>query len=144
MQPPRAAYFNRESHPAPQSHNCALADMYLAEDRILCFELVAREQRRWVLHYTSNSVAETDTPGTLLELIKQRRRWLNGSLFALVYYLIHCPRFLRTKHSVLRKIGFVVQASMQVRALLNPALTAWQDIAVDAACWHPPLRMNPA
>jgi cellulose synthase/poly-beta-1,6-N-acetylglucosamine synthase-like glycosyltransferase len=47
-------------------------------DRILCFQIVARPNRRWLLRYISNAFAETDTPETLLELIKQRRRWLNG------------------------------------------------------------------
>jgi hypothetical protein len=47
-------------------------------DRILCFQIVARPNRRWLLRFISNAFAETDTPETLLELIKQRRRWLNG------------------------------------------------------------------
>ena len=55
-----------------------------AEDRILCFELVAKENDRWTLTYVKPSKAETDVPETAPELIGQRRRWLNGSFAASV------------------------------------------------------------
>lgn len=38
------------------------ANMYLAEDRILCYELVAKKDANWVLHYVSNAYGETDVP----------------------------------------------------------------------------------
>lgn len=59
-----------------------------AEDRILCFELVAKENDRWTLTYVKPSKAETDVPESAPELIGQRRRWLNGSFAASVvsYY----------------------------------------------------------
>lgn len=40
------------------------ANMYLAEDRILCWELVAKRNERWVLKYVRNATGETDVPGT--------------------------------------------------------------------------------
>lgn len=40
-------------------------NMFLAEDRILCFELVAKAGERWTLTYVKPSKAETDVPGTL-------------------------------------------------------------------------------
>ena len=52
----------------------------------------------------STAFADTDTPETLLELIKQRRRWLNGSFFALLYYLKNFGKFLHTRHGPLRKL----------------------------------------
>ena len=55
-----------------------------AEDRILCFELVAKAGDRWTLAYIKPSKAETDVPETVVELIGQRRRWLNGSFTASV------------------------------------------------------------
>lgn len=54
------------------------ANMYLAEDRILCYELVAKKNDHWVLHYVSSSYGETDVPDRVAEFISQRRRWLNG------------------------------------------------------------------
>lgn len=41
------------------------ANMYLAEDRILCWELVAKKEERWVLRFVKNAVGETDVPGKL-------------------------------------------------------------------------------
>lgn len=40
------------------------ANMYLAEDRILCWELVAKRNERWVLKYVRSATGETDVPGT--------------------------------------------------------------------------------
>jgi chitin synthase len=71
-------------------------NMFLAEDRILCFELVAKEGCKWTLTYVKPSKAETDVPETAPELIGQRRRWLNGSFAAsivrVVPSLVKCSR----------------------------------------------------
>ncbi|KAJ7655402.1 chitin synthase-domain-containing protein [Mycena rosella] len=61
------------------------ANMYLAEDRILCWELVAKRGGSWILHYVKSAYAVTDVPDQVPELISQRRRWLNGSFFAAVH-----------------------------------------------------------
>ena len=39
------------------------ANMYLAEDRILCWELVAKRGEQWVLKFVKSAVGETDVPG---------------------------------------------------------------------------------
>jgi chitin synthase len=64
--------------------NIFTKNMFLAEDRILCFELVAKKGERWTLTYVKPSKAETDVPESAAELIGQRRRWLNGSFAASV------------------------------------------------------------
>jgi cellulose synthase/poly-beta-1,6-N-acetylglucosamine synthase-like glycosyltransferase len=64
--------------------NIFTKNMFLAEDRILCFELVAKAGDRWTLTYVKPSKAETDVPESAAELIGQRRRWLNGSFAASV------------------------------------------------------------
>lgn len=84
-------------------------NMYLAEDRILCFELVARRECNWTLKYVKNAVAETDVPSTLLDLIKQRRRWLNGSYFALAFAVFNWQRIFATSHSFFRKGCLLLQ-----------------------------------
>ena len=38
-------------------------NMYLAEDRILCWELVAKRSENWVLKYVKQATGETDVPG---------------------------------------------------------------------------------
>lgn len=50
------------------------SNLYLAEDRILCFEIVAKKREAWILKYVKSARAETDVPDTLPELISQRRR----------------------------------------------------------------------
>src|ERR1700761_4721898 len=62
--------------------NIFTKNMFLAEDRILCFELVAKAKDKWTLTYVKPSKAETDVPESAAELIGQRRRWLNGSFAA--------------------------------------------------------------
>jgi chitin synthase len=59
-------------------------ESHIAEDRILCFELVAKKGDKWTLTYVKPSKAETDVPEEAAELIGQRRRWLNGSFAASV------------------------------------------------------------
>jgi|EP00937_MAST-01D_sp_MAST-1D-sp2_P001351 cellulose synthase/poly-beta-1,6-N-acetylglucosamine synthase-like glycosyltransferase len=86
------------------------ANMYLAEDRILCFEIVARNDCNWVLRYVKNAVAETDVPMTLHDLVKQRRRWLNGSFFAILYAIGNFNRvWTRSTHSLARKLAITLQ-----------------------------------
>ncbi|KAF9994412.1 Chitin synthase, class 1 [Entomortierella chlamydospora] len=89
--------------------NIFTANMYLAEDRILCFELVAKRNSAWVLQYVKSAYGETDVPGTVAEFISQRRRWLNGSFFASVYALTHSMAIWRSDHSTARKLFFHVE-----------------------------------
>ena len=89
------------------------ANMYLAEDRILCFELVAKRNCRWILQYVKSSTGETDVPDTMAEFIMQRRRWLNGSFFAAIYALVHFYQIQRTDHSFMRKLMFLIEFTYQ-------------------------------
>jgi chitin synthase len=86
------------------------ANMYLAEDRVLCYELVAKKNCDYVLKYVHQAKARTDVPTNLTDLIKQRRRWINGSLFALMYALLGWPRLLvYSGHSIWRKLMLTLQ-----------------------------------
>lgn len=102
---PLASYFKGElMHGEDSKSGIFEANMYLAEDRILCFELVAKRDCKWVLKYVKSAAAETDVPDTLPELISQRRRWLNGSFFAAFFAICHFYQLLSTSHSPLRKV----------------------------------------
>ncbi|RHZ84080.1 hypothetical protein Glove_85g79 [Diversispora epigaea] len=93
--------------------NIFVANMYLAEDRILCFELVAKRGNSWVLHYVKSAYAETDVPDQVPELISQRRRWLNGSAFASVYAVWNTPRIWGSAHTQIRKILLAIEMVYQ-------------------------------
>ena len=84
-------------------------NMFLAEDRILCFELVAKAGSKWHLTYVKASKGETDVPEGAAEFIGQRRRWLNGSFAATLYSLIHFSRMYRSSHNILRMFFFHIQ-----------------------------------
>lgn len=105
---PLRQYFKGETQMA-HDEDLFTSNLYLAEDRILAFELVAKANCRWVLRYVSNAVGETDVPDTIAEFINQRRRWLNGSFFAAVYSLAHTMQFMRTDHSFGRKTALLIE-----------------------------------
>lgn len=84
-------------------------NMFLAEDRILCFELVAKAGSKWHSTYVKASKGETDVPEGAAEFIGQRRRWLNGSFAATLYSLMHFSRMYRSGHNILRMFIFHVQ-----------------------------------
>lgn len=98
-----------EKDPLPLIHlslpSPSIPPYYLqAEDRILCFELVTKQNSSWLLKYVKSAKAETDVPDGLPEFISQRRRWLNGSFFAGVHALTHWYFIFRSNHGIFRKI----------------------------------------
>ena len=101
---PLNVYFKGEKLHGPGNPDVFTANMYLAEDRILCWELVAKRGEKWVLKYVRAATGETDVPDAVAELVSQRRRWLNGAFFAAVYAQTHFRQIWQTDHSIQRKI----------------------------------------
>lgn len=89
------------------------SNMYLAEDRILCWELVSKRQCKWKLHYVKSAYAITDVPDTVAELVSQRRRWLNGSFFAAIHSIVHFGYLYRSSHSFTRKFFLHIELVYQ-------------------------------
>jgi Glycosyltransferases, probably involved in cell wall biogenesis len=50
------------------------SNIYLAEDRVLSLALVGKKNNNYLLRYVKISIAETDVPNSLADLIMQRRR----------------------------------------------------------------------
>lgn len=94
------------------------SNMYLAEDRILCFELVAKRDKNYVLRFVSGATAETDVPERIDDFVLQRRRWLNGSLFAAMYSIFHWTDIWRSNHSLLRKLWLQLEFYYQAMTVL--------------------------
>ncbi|KAJ5190873.1 Chitin synthase C [Penicillium cinerascens] len=84
-------------------------NMFLAEDRILCFELVAKAGCQWKLTYVKASKGETDVPEGPAEFLSQRRRWLNGSFAASLYAIMHFNRIYKSGHNWIRLFLLHVQ-----------------------------------
>jgi len=122
-------------------------NMFLAEDRILCFELVAKAGANWTLAYVKASKAETDVPEHVEEFVSQRRRWLNGSFAAGVYALFHFFRLWRSKHNILRMVFFHIQALYNLFLLIftwfNLA-NAWMtfSVVIDILAMQKPIFGN--
>lgn len=90
------------------------ANMYLAEDRILCWELVAKRNENWVLKFVKSATAETDVPESIPEFLSQRRRWINGAFFAALYSLSNFKKIWLTDHSLSRKFWLHVEFCYQL------------------------------
>ncbi|KAI1495195.1 chitin synthase [Biscogniauxia mediterranea] len=93
-------------------------NMFLAEDRILCFELVAKAGSKWHLTYIKAAKGETDVPEGAPEFIGQRRRWLNGSFAASLYSLMHFGRMYKSGHNIIRMFFFHVQLIYNIANVL--------------------------
>ncbi|KAI4265194.1 MAG: hypothetical protein L6R38_009593, partial [Xanthoria sp. 2 TBL-2021] len=113
---PLEQYFNGDPLLAERLGNKGLKGMgifkrnlYLAEDRILCFELVTKADSKWHLSYVKFAKAETDTPASMADFITQRRRWLNGTFASTVYSFLQFPRIYKSRHSVVRLMLFHIQ-----------------------------------
>ncbi|KUJ16390.1 putative chitin synthase [Mollisia scopiformis] len=114
---PLSQYFKGETLHG-QNADVFTANMYLAEDRILCWELVAKRDEKWVLKYVKSCTGETDVPDTVPEFISQRRRWLNGAFFAAVYSLVHFRQIWQTDHTIGRKVLLHIEFVYQFINLL--------------------------
>jgi chitin synthase len=114
---PLSQYFKGETLHG-QNADVFTANMYLAEDRILCWELVAKRRERWVLKFVKSCKGETDVPDAVPEFISQRRRWLNGAFFAAVYSLLHFRQIWHTDHTVWRKVLLHIEFVYQFVSLV--------------------------
>ncbi|KAL8646294.1 MAG: hypothetical protein Q9210_006220, partial [Variospora velana] len=108
-----------------ENMNIFKKNMFLAEDRILCFELVAKAGSKWHLTYVKASKGETDVPEGAPEFIGQRRRWLNGSFAASIYALMHFNRMYKSSHNLVRMFFFHVQLLYNIMSVL----LAWFSLA---------------
>ncbi|WFD30685.1 chitin synthase [Malassezia sp. CBS 17886] len=99
---PLASYFKGECLHGGDA-DVFTSNMYLAEDRILCFELAAKANAGWVMRYVKSARGVTDVPNRLPEFISQRRRWLNGAFFSAMYALTHSLQYRHSAHSGWRK-----------------------------------------
>ncbi|KAK0548347.1 Chitin synthase 4 [Tilletia horrida] len=116
-QGPLQKYFLGESLHGGQS-GIFESNMYLAEDRILCWELVTKRNAQWVLKYVKSAQAVTDVPDGVPELISQRRRWLNGSFFAGIHSIVHLHYLYRSNHTFGRKFAIHIEWVYQLIVLL--------------------------
>lgn len=79
------------------------SNMYLAEDRVLCFEIIAKKNEAWTLKYIKAAEASTDVPDSVAEFISQRRRWMNGATFSSLHATGNFFRVWTSGQGIFRK-----------------------------------------
>lgn len=89
--------------------NAFKRNRYLAEDRIIPFEVVSKSGYKWHTTIINRAIAYTDVPEDIVDFITQRRRWLNGALASTVYQIIHFGRLYSSGHNIFRKLLFTLQ-----------------------------------
>lgn len=114
MGKPLEAYFHgdptlrdRLGHEAPR--DIFRLNRFLADDRILAFELVVKANSKWHTTVVSNARAYTDVPTNTTDFINQRRRWLNGAFAATLYSYHMFERLPRSGHNILRLTLLLIQ-----------------------------------
>ncbi|KAF0538224.1 glycosyltransferase family 2 protein [Gigaspora margarita] len=95
-----------------------LSTSYLKYNYHLCFDLVSKHNRSWILHYESSSQAEIDISSNLSEFIHQQRCRLNQNFFATLYAFKRFYFIWKSGHSILRKIVLQIKIICHIYHLL--------------------------
>ncbi|OMJ86741.1 hypothetical protein SteCoe_11677 [Stentor coeruleus] len=98
-----------QSFRKPYNMNCYMSNIYLAEDRVLCMALFTKQNQKYILRYNKYAIAYTDPPNDFDQLLLQRRRWINGSWFALIDAIYNYKGIWMTNHSICRKLFFTLE-----------------------------------
>jgi hypothetical protein len=93
----------------PEIMNAYYSNIFLAEDRVLSLAIVSKPGTTNLLKFVHLAYAETDVPDKIFVLLSQRRRWINGSWFALIETWRNFGNIKRSNHSRWRKIWFTIE-----------------------------------
>ena len=103
--------------------------MFLAEDRVIGNEIVMAKDSAWKLDFCVNAMAITDSCKSMMELMRQRRRWHNSSITCRLWIVLRLPNmWTRTDRSLRQKFRFSFAMLWQVFYLML------QAIQVSGAC----------
>jgi cellulose synthase/poly-beta-1,6-N-acetylglucosamine synthase-like glycosyltransferase len=73
--------------------------MFLAEDRVMGFELLSSKEKDHRLSFSTEATCYTDACDTADELLKQRRRWINSAFVCRNWSLVNFTRYWRDSGS---------------------------------------------
>lgn len=93
----------------PEIMNAYYSNIFLAEDRVLSLAIVSRPGTTYLLKFVHLAYAETDVPEKIFVLLSQRRRWINGSWFALIETWRNFGRIGQSNHSRWRKFWICIE-----------------------------------
>jgi len=90
--------FKNVSRP-PTEISCSEANEYLTEDRILCLQLYIKPEKGYLVQYIPDAKAFVDAPLNLTMLMKQRRRWINGTFFCTLRVLTNVASMISCRRN---------------------------------------------
>ena len=101
------------------------ANMYLAEDRILSLGIYCQMDSKYLLKYVPDAIAFTDPMKDHENLMNQRRRWINSSLFAFMYvFKNYYFNVMDSKHNFFRKyVTLNISMFLALLSLFNSYIT---------------------
>ena len=111
--------------------SCPQGNRMLAEDRIMCLWIYCSKGKSYSLKYVPTAWAWTDLPNTVPALIGQRRRWLNGTMFALLDTLRNYPLVYKSGH----KLGVISFAFNLIYSAISLAASYLGLGLFYASCW---------
>lgn len=80
------------------------ANMILAQDRLLSFELIAKKSAAWTAAFVPRSVATLEDALTNIgDYVLYQRRQINGNLLATMYAITQSYRLFHTQHTFFQK-----------------------------------------
>jgi chitin synthase len=85
---PLDQYFLADDPVRKKKMNILERFLYLAGERILCLELVAKADEPWTMAYVRSAKTKINTPEKVEDLIAQRRIWINGACAANIYTVV--------------------------------------------------------
>ena len=110
----------RERYRESDEFTIELANMCLAEDQMLTFEVNTKAKHKFISRFIPDSVVLTDPVKTFNVLMKQRKRWINGSWFAFTLILsVYWKRMSETTHHWIRKGAFHFFTIYQLGQMIN-------------------------
>lgn len=95
------------------------SNMFLAEDRIIGFEIVTNSSHSWKIAFVPSAVVITDVCPSLSELLQQRRRWINSVFTVQLWMSLQCFKYLRNSRIKLNdKFRFLTASTYHFLAAL--------------------------
>lgn len=120
---PLEEYFLGEKMHQPGSvASLSESNKFLAEDRILCFELVAKRSQAWVLRYVRAAHASTDVPDSVAECASPLTCFLQRTLLTMCSSYSHLAAQALDERRLLRLalLDDALPSHLVVGALVPP------------------------
>ena len=105
-------YFKTVMDPDYTFKSIREANKILAEDRLLCLAIFTKRNRAYTLKYCPDAGAKTDLVDTVPKLLMQRKRWINGTWYALEHVIHYKNQIRFSKHSNYMKLMFTFSMVM--------------------------------